>query len=100
MSWLTELGRRLRTLFRGRTFDHDLQEEMRLHLELRRQEYIAQGLSPSQAHAAAQRQFGNATLLVTFALVTMVLGMAALLAICASARKATRIEPTVALRHD
>jgi len=37
---------------------------------------------------------------LTFGTVTMLLGLAALLAICVPARKATRIEPTVALRHD
>jgi putative ABC transport system permease protein len=37
---------------------------------------------------------------VTFGGVAMVLGLAALLAICVPARKATRIEPMVALRHE
>jgi putative ABC transport system permease protein len=50
-------------LFRGETFDRDLQEEMRLHLDLRQQAHIGDGLSPANARAAAQRQFGNATLL-------------------------------------
>ena len=63
MSWLTELPRRLRMLFRGETLDHDLQEEMRLHLEMRRREHIESGLAPEAARAAAQRQFGNPTLL-------------------------------------
>jgi len=63
MNRLTELARRLRMLFRGDSFDHDLQEEMRLHLELRQQAHIGDGLSPAEARAAARRQFGNATLL-------------------------------------
>src|ERR1035438_8293146 len=63
MGWFTELGRRLSVLFRGERFDHDLQDEMRLHLDLRRQEQIDRGLSPEDARLAAQRQFGNPALL-------------------------------------
>lgn len=37
---------------------------------------------------------------LTFGMVAMVLGVAALLAICVSARRATRIEPMVALRQE
>jgi putative ABC transport system permease protein len=37
---------------------------------------------------------------VTFGTVSMVLGLTALLAICVPARKATRVEPMVALRHE
>ena len=56
---LTELGRRFLMLFRGRQFDADLQEEMRLHRELRAQAEIERGSSPKEAHSAAQRRFGN-----------------------------------------
>ncbi len=63
MEWLRELGRRLGILIRGERFDRDLQEEMRLHIELRQQEHMGRGLAAEDAHAAAQRKFGNATLL-------------------------------------
>ena len=63
MDWLSELGRRLWMLIRRRQFDADLQEEMRLHLELREQEQIQAGLSPREARHAASRRFGNAMLL-------------------------------------
>ncbi len=63
MNWLTEFGRRVKMLFRGESFDRELQEEMRLHLELRQQSHVREGLSPGAARTAAQRQFGNATLL-------------------------------------
>jgi putative ABC transport system permease protein len=46
-------------LFRGPQFDADLQEEMRLHRELRAQEEVEHGLSPTEANYAAQRRFGN-----------------------------------------
>ncbi|MGB7591452.1 MAG: permease prefix domain 1-containing protein, partial [Terriglobia bacterium] len=59
MNWFIELGRRLLMLFRRRQFDRDLEEEMRLHRELREQEQIERGLSPNEAHNAAQKRFGN-----------------------------------------
>jgi putative ABC transport system permease protein len=46
-------------LLRRRRFDADLDEEMRLHREMREQELIERGLSPKEAHYAAQRRFGN-----------------------------------------
>ena len=63
MHWFRELGNRLRMLFRRGQFDADLDEEMRLHRELREQEEIERGLSPKEAHNAAQRRFGNDLLL-------------------------------------
>ena len=59
MNWFHELGRRLSMLLRGRQFDADLDEETRLHRELREQEQIECGLAPKEAHYAAQRRFGN-----------------------------------------
>ena len=59
MTWLRELGRRLLMMSRRRRFDADLEEEMRLHRELREQEQTERGLSPKEAHYAAQRRFGN-----------------------------------------
>ena len=61
MNWLRELARRLRMLMHRRQFDTDLEEEMRLHLELRQQQQIACGMAPDDARAAAQRGFGNVT---------------------------------------
>src|ERR1041385_1417154 len=63
MNSLCELGRRFWMLIRRRQFDADLEEEVRLQLELRAQEQIRKGLSPKEARDAASRQFGNATLL-------------------------------------
>src|SRR2546422_10913187 len=59
MNWFRELGRRVLILFRRKRFDTDLDEEMRLHRELREQEQIERGLSPAEAHYAAQKRFGN-----------------------------------------
>jgi predicted permease len=43
--------------------EHDLEREIRSDLELETQELIARGLSPADARAAAQRAFGNTTIL-------------------------------------
>ena len=56
-----ELTRRLRMVFHRRQLNLDLEEEMRLHLDLRRQQQIESGLSPVAANQAANRKFGNIT---------------------------------------
>jgi predicted permease len=61
MDWLRELARRLGMLIHRRQFDADLEEEMRLHLELRQQQQLQSGLTPYDAQAAARRRFGNVT---------------------------------------
>jgi predicted permease len=63
MDWLSELLRRLWMLLRRRQFDADLEEEVRLHIELREQDQMQAGLSPKEARQAVSRRFGNATLL-------------------------------------
>lgn len=60
MKPLAELARRLRMLFRREQFDHDMDDEMRVHLELREKEYAQNGFSPEEAHMAARKNFGNA----------------------------------------
>ncbi len=63
MESLRELWRRISTLLHPRRFRADLDDEMRLHLELRQQQQAERGLSQNEARFAAQRRFGNATLL-------------------------------------
>jgi len=50
-------------LVRRKRFDADLEEELRLHLEMREREQMEKGVPPEEAHYVARRQFGNATLL-------------------------------------
>src|SRR5215469_11507276 len=58
--WLSEQVRRARMMFsRGERFHSDLEEEMRLHRDLRVQELQQGGTKPGEAHYAAQRRFGN-----------------------------------------
>jgi predicted permease len=61
MSYPAELLRRLRMIFHRRQLDADLEEEMRLHLDLRAQQQIDSGLPASAARRAAYRKFGNTT---------------------------------------
>src|SRR2546421_1230358 len=63
MEWIGEIWRRLRALVRRRQNDRDLEEEMRLHVELRAEEQIQAGVAPPEAHRTAHRRFGN-TLLI------------------------------------
>lgn len=63
MGWMTRFGRRMLMLLQRRRFDADLEEEMRLHQELREQERVERGVSPEEARSATQRRFGNKLLL-------------------------------------
>jgi len=60
---LAEFVRRLWMLLRRRQFDADLNDEMRLHRELREHDQIERGLPEEEAHYAAYRRFGNDLLL-------------------------------------
>ena len=57
---LGEFGRRLAMLVRRKQFDHEMDEEIRLHLELQEKEQAANGFSPEEAHMTARKHFGNA----------------------------------------
>ena len=59
MATIGELWRRLQFRFKGEKFDHELAEEMRLHVELLAEEKKAAGLAAEEAKSAAKRQFGN-----------------------------------------
>ena len=61
MSQPAELLRRLRMLFHRRQLHDDLDEEFRLHLDLRRQQQIDSGLAPEAARRVAHLRFGNTT---------------------------------------
>ena len=54
---------RVAGLFGSRKPENDFDEEMRAHLQLLMDRFIAQGMSREDAAAAARRQFGNRTLL-------------------------------------
>jgi putative ABC transport system permease protein len=53
------LFRKFSGLFRRRALDADMAEEMRLHVERRADENVADGMSPEEARYAALRGFGG-----------------------------------------
>jgi macrolide transport system ATP-binding/permease protein len=53
--WLYTIPLRLRSLFRSRQVEQDLDEELQYHLEQKIEEGIAKGLSPKEARCAAMR---------------------------------------------
>ena len=58
-----EIGRRLLALCRRARMTAELEEEMQLHIALRANKLFEAGLDYQEAKYAAQRQFGNKTLL-------------------------------------
>jgi len=59
MDGFGQLGRRCLMLLRHRRFDANLDEEMRLHRELREQEQIELGSSREEAQYAVKRHFAT-----------------------------------------
>jgi predicted permease len=64
MSWTGEWKRRVLMLLSRGKFRRDLEDEMRLHVELRREQQLAAGLDGEAARQAALRKFGNTTRIV------------------------------------
>jgi predicted permease len=60
---MTEFLRRIQMLFRRGKFQSELEEEMRLHLELREQANVQAGQSAASAHREAHIRFGNPTII-------------------------------------
>ena len=50
---------RLRLMLRRNRLDDELRDEVRLHMDLRRQALIDGGMDPRQAEVEARRMFGN-----------------------------------------
>jgi len=61
MGSVAEWFRKLTFLLKRNQFDRELEEEMRLHLELKMRKNLDSGMSAEEAHYAAQRQLGNFT---------------------------------------
>ena len=60
LNWPQECGRRFRMLLRRKKFDREMDEEIRLHLELRETEHAGNGTSSREAYTMARKNFGNA----------------------------------------
>ncbi len=59
MTALRVLAIRVKAFLLGSRNDHDLDDDIRAHLDLLTQEYIRRGLSSEDAYAAARRAFGG-----------------------------------------
>ena len=59
MNFVSRLLRRMRVVIWKREADAEMTEQIRHHLELQAADYLARGLSPDEARAAAQRSFGH-----------------------------------------
>jgi hypothetical protein len=62
MDWLMQLGRRIGMWFRRGELEQDLDEEMKLHLEMRAAQARAAGHSDEAARLEARRRFGSQAL--------------------------------------
>ena len=59
MRWQNKISLRLRSLVRRDAVDHELDEELRFHLERQIAQNIAAGMAPEEARRAALREFGG-----------------------------------------
>jgi MacB-like periplasmic core domain len=61
--WLNGMRVRIRSLWKRKQLDRDLDDELAFHLSMREAKNHAAGLNASEAHYAARRRLGNTTLL-------------------------------------
>src|SRR5262245_10843834 len=59
MEWFNILKSRVRALFRRESVLWDIEEELRVHVEMETETNIKRGMSPDEARAAALKSFGN-----------------------------------------
>src|ERR1051325_3987206 len=59
MTWLAKFRYGVRTLFRRELAEHDLAEELQLHVIMQIEANITRGMTPEEARYAAQRSFGG-----------------------------------------
>src|SRR5215831_14663818 len=59
MEWFNFLMSRLRALFRRESVLRDIEEELRVHVEMETETNIRRGMPPNEARAAALKSFGN-----------------------------------------
>src|SRR6266480_6848283 len=57
--WLYTIPLRLRSLFRWGQADHELDDELRDHLERKTEEYVAKGMAPEEARRRARLDLGG-----------------------------------------
>ncbi|HEV2708113.1 MAG TPA: ABC transporter permease [Pyrinomonadaceae bacterium] len=63
MSYLKNLFRRVRALWRAEAIEREIDEEMQFHVEMRAEENMRRGMSPAEARLDAERRFGHRLLM-------------------------------------
>src|SRR5215467_4471776 len=58
VEWFNILKARLRALFRRESVLQDIEEELRVHVEMETETNIKRGMPPNEARAAALKSFG------------------------------------------
>src|SRR5262249_16851935 len=58
MEWFNILMARLRAMFRRESVLQDIEEELRVHVEMETETNIRRGMPPNEARAAAMKSFG------------------------------------------
>src|SRR5260370_22039838 len=53
--WFYTVPLRLKSIWRRRRVEHELDEELQYHLQRKIEQYVAQGLTPDEARHAAMR---------------------------------------------
>src|SRR5215471_15024846 len=59
MEWFNILRARLRALFRRESVLRDIEEELRVHVEMETETNIKRGMPPDEARSAALKSFGS-----------------------------------------
>jgi predicted permease len=59
MEWFNIVRTRLRALWRRESVLHDIEEELRVHVEMATEENLKRGMKPAEARAAVLKSFGN-----------------------------------------
>ena len=57
--WIYTLPLRIRSLFRRRHVEREMDEELRFHIDQQTEQYVARGMTPSDARTAVLREIGG-----------------------------------------
>ena len=59
MSWLQQIIVRLRSIIHRQEFEAELDDEIRLHIDMQTEQLVKEGMSPQAARAKAMANFGG-----------------------------------------
>src|ERR1700741_642543 len=61
LEWRNKTWLRIKTLWKRRQLDRDLEDEVSFHLDMREEKNRPDGIAPKESRYAARRSFGNTT---------------------------------------